>query len=62
MTPTRTLAQSPAIQSATNYGAVYEVSLQDGTTLWIPKDADNSDFEKLSIWAADNALTLGEAE
>lgn len=47
-----------AIQSAADSGEVLQVTLQDGTTLWVPKDASNNDYLNVQAWAQENNIDL----
>lgn len=55
------LRQEPClmtVQSATSHAGIYQVTLQDGTVLWVPENADNRDCAALEEWAESNAITL----
>ena len=40
------------IQSAKDIGAFFEVTLSDGTVLWVPRDTGNADYVRLQSWVA----------
>ncbi len=34
----------------------YEVTLTDGTVLWVPRDSQNSDYARVQEWVADGGV------
>jgi len=36
--------------------ANYEVTLADGTVLWVPRDAQNADYARVQEWVADGGV------
>jgi hypothetical protein len=40
------------IQAVADKSNVYEVTLVDGTVLWVPKDPLNMDYVRVQKWAA----------
>jgi hypothetical protein len=57
-TPTRSTPHTLPIQSTIDRGEIYQVTLQDGTVLWIPKDADNGDYAQMEAWVEASNITL----
>lgn len=56
--PTRQPEPLPAIQAASDEGAFYQATLQDGTVLWIPKDESNADCARALVWAEQKNVEL----
>lgn len=46
------------ISSVTNYPAVsvYEVTLSDGTVLWVPQNTQNADYVRVQAWVTAGGL------
>ncbi len=40
------------IQAVADTGSFYEVTLTSGTIMWVPKDAENSDYVRVEAWVA----------
>ena len=56
--PTRPLQPEMPVLTATSTGELYEVTLQDGTVLWIPKNDNNNDCVKIEAWADASNIDL----
>ncbi len=56
--PARPTPHLPAIASVISNAGTYEVTLQDGTLLWIPKVENNEDCVNVQAWAAVNNVSL----
>jgi len=48
------------IQNTIDNGQIYQVTLNDGTVKWVPKDSRNSDYVLVQQWqAAGGTITPG---